>query len=458
MTLMPPRTSQNPTFIRDSDIGLSSTTISESLRTFEDKPLVSLEEAVEPLKFVVEEVNNMIMNVKAICYSPANGLSIDESASIMLYTLDWTPKEKSFYFILNQTLRSQTANYQPWYPYLRLFTSSLGKLPPINNLTIYRGIKANVGNEYPVRKQFYCSTFLSCSSHINIIQDFLGQTGPRTLFTIECYSGKDISQHSYFNTEKEILIPIDKYFEVISNVKQGNEFHLIQLKEIEPPPIMSLHNRQLIDRIRNCSFRVAIDLKEQQLTLEDMNIVVNEAIINKQCTELNLQKNAITSESIAIIVSALETNSTLQKLWLDNNCLSDMGVRCLATILSVNKSILTTLGLNSNGITDEGAKILAKMLKTNKTLTYLRLTHNQISNQGIQLLADTLTHHNNTLTQFDISSNKLVNDSSIDYLIQMIIRNRTLSSLTILDCSLSENGKQKFRTMGQSKYGFKLCL
>jgi Ran GTPase-activating protein (RanGAP) involved in mRNA processing and transport len=58
------------------------------------------------------------------------------------------------------------------------------------------------------------------------------------------------------------------------------------------------------------------------------------------------------------------------------------------------------LGLNSNDITDEGARYLAEMLKTNKILTFLRLSHNSISDQGVQLLADTLTHHNNMVSNY----------------------------------------------------------
>jgi Ran GTPase-activating protein (RanGAP) involved in mRNA processing and transport len=166
----------------------------------------------------------------------------------------------------------------------------------------------------------------------------------------------------------------------------------------------------------------------------------------------------ITSHGVSIIALGLQNNTTLQKLWLDVNRVSDIGVDSLTKILSQNNSTLKMLGLNSNGITDEGARCLAEMLKTNKILTFLRLSHNSISDQGIELLADALTHHNNSLESIDISSNKLVTDLSIDYLVQMIMRNQRLSSLSLPDCGLSENGKQRFRSMGQAKYGFKLCL
>jgi hypothetical protein len=66
-------------------------------------------------------------------------------------------------------------------------------------------------------------------------EDFLGSSGPRTMFAIECFSGKDIRQHSHFQDEVEILLPPGRQFEVVSSLDQGNGLYLIQLKETKPP-------------------------------------------------------------------------------------------------------------------------------------------------------------------------------------------------------------------------------
>jgi hypothetical protein len=63
----------------------------------------------------------------------------------------------------------------------------------------------------------------------------LGSIGTRTFFTIECTSGKDIRQHSYFQSEDEILLPPGRQFQVLGCLNQPGGLHLIQLKEIEPP-------------------------------------------------------------------------------------------------------------------------------------------------------------------------------------------------------------------------------
>jgi hypothetical protein len=62
----------------------------------------------------------------------------------------------------------------------------------------------------------------------------LGSSGKRTMFTIECFSGKDIRQHSDFQSEDEILLPPGRQFKVTSCLAQGPDLYLIHLKETEP--------------------------------------------------------------------------------------------------------------------------------------------------------------------------------------------------------------------------------
>jgi hypothetical protein len=457
---MSTNTIQKRISVRFSDLGSSPIENSDRIQGFEKEPLVPLEDAVRPLVSVVPNVQEMVLRVRPFCTTPpADGLSIDESASIMLYTLEWNPNETSFYINLNEKLRSGTREeLKPWFLYLRLFIAALSKLPlTTTNQTVYRGVKKDLSSQYPMGKTSVCPQFLSCSLSIGIIKDFLGPTGPRTLFTIISHTGKNIRQHSCHPEEDEILLRAMTHFRVVANSDQGNGLHLIQLEEIEHPTTPS-RNQPLVDQIEKCSIHSQIDLRGQNLTDEDMEIVAEKAIINKKCSELHLQNNKITSKGASAIALGLKNNITLQKLWLDSNNISDIGINSLAKILSENNSSLKMLGLNSNSITDEGAKHLAEMLKINKTLTLIRLTHNSLTDQGIQYLSNALTHHNNILESIDLSSNKLITDLSIDYLVQMIIRHQRLSSLSLSNCSLSEEGKQRFRSMGQSKYGFKLSL
>ncbi|CAF5149210.1 unnamed protein product, partial [Rotaria sp. Silwood1] len=102
-------------------------------------PLVSLEQAVEPLVPILPEVQSYAYAAKQRCENPADGLTQDESASIMLYTMGWEPLDECLYFVLNDTLRSseRRQKLKPWYLFIRLFLNALFRLPPLVK-TAYR--------------------------------------------------------------------------------------------------------------------------------------------------------------------------------------------------------------------------------------------------------------------------------------------------------------------------------
>ena len=52
-------------------------------------PLVSLEEAVEKLVHILPRVQTYAYVAKQRCKTPADGLTQDESAAIVLYTMGW---------------------------------------------------------------------------------------------------------------------------------------------------------------------------------------------------------------------------------------------------------------------------------------------------------------------------------------------------------------------------------
>jgi hypothetical protein len=235
-----------PRFIEDFSPSENTTT---SIGKFDDVPLVSLEEATDPLLSLVPDVKEMVSKVKQNCTKPKDNLTTDESASIMLYSLEWKPRENSFYVILNNILRTEDEEkVKPWKLYLKLFVSSLEKLPAVSQ-TIYRGIKLNLSEQYPQGKQFVWWGFSSCTTSIQVLQSeqFLGKTGTRTLFNITCNSGKDIRQHSIFPVEDEVLLAAARKFEVVSCLDSGNDLFIIQIKEIEADsPLLGSSQKRIL--------------------------------------------------------------------------------------------------------------------------------------------------------------------------------------------------------------------
>ncbi|CAF4650107.1 unnamed protein product [Rotaria sp. Silwood1] len=71
---------------RFADVGTLSTRMLAPIEGYERVPLVTLEEAVKPLIDIVPKVERNVFIVKQNCQEPEDGLTTDESASIMLYT------------------------------------------------------------------------------------------------------------------------------------------------------------------------------------------------------------------------------------------------------------------------------------------------------------------------------------------------------------------------------------
>jgi Ran GTPase-activating protein (RanGAP) involved in mRNA processing and transport len=201
-----------------------------------------------------------------------------------------------------------------------------------------------------------------------------------------------------------------------------------------------------------------MNLSQEQLIDHDIPIIIEQAIINKQCTILDLTGNDITSEGAILLADALNNNSTLKELILYNNRIGDKGVRALALELSINNSTLKTLNLGFNDITDDGAQHLAQMLKTNRTLTHLWLQQNHIGDRGIQLLAGVLARQNWSLQFLNLFSNKFSSDLSVTALIDMLQLNQSLQKLDIDDCNLTDTSEVKLREIIKTKKDFELII
>ncbi|CAF1395919.1 unnamed protein product [Adineta steineri] len=225
-------------YIRVSDIAEEPLEMLMPIRGYEKMPIVPLEEAVAPLISILPQIQDYVYVAKQRCKSvPPDGLTQDESASIMLYSMEWEPHEKCLYFALNATLRTEDRqNLKSWFSYLKLILTALEKLPS-TPCYVYRGVKLDLSNQYTEGKTFVWWGFSSCTTSIGVLKNkqFLGTTGQRTVFTIECDSGKDISRHSYYQKEKEVLLLAARQFIVVSCLPLSEDLHMIQLKEIKPP-------------------------------------------------------------------------------------------------------------------------------------------------------------------------------------------------------------------------------
>jgi hypothetical protein len=231
-------------FVRFSDLAEEPMLAFAPIHGYEQMPLVTLEEAIEPLLSIVPDVKRMLCIIKENCQEIKDDLTMNESASIRLYSMEWEPREHSLNLILNRTLRDENREkLKPWFLYLKLFMKSLSKLPSIH-CYVYRGIQMDLSTEYPQGKTFIWWGFSLCTQSIERFEDEqdLNKSDQRTRFKIECKSGKDIRNHSFHKTNDEILLLSSQRYKVISSLDSGNGLHIIQLKEIDSYSSLSSNN------------------------------------------------------------------------------------------------------------------------------------------------------------------------------------------------------------------------
>ncbi|CAF0728585.1 unnamed protein product [Adineta steineri] len=462
---------------------------------YQQIPIVSLEQAVKPLMSILPTIQTYVQMVKQKCLHPSDGLTIDESASIMLYSIIWQPYDQCLYILLNSTLpKLNEYHLRPWFLYLKLLFTALIHLPS-NHLTVYRGSKSDLSKQYQINDIILWGDLPLCTTSIEYLQSdkCLGNIGIRTIFRIECRTVKNIYRHCYFQLNNFVLfLPATKFKVIEYNHQNHDNLHVITLQEIESSFLlhsvnqMKLNlNTQIIslnifrrfllpfkkpgnptsisnDNYRNTSLehRISeyenswtVDLDRQNLTDRDMNIVVKYAIIKNRCKRVRLRDNYITCQGSSILSEGLYNNTTLESLDLRNNQISDLGVQYLSS--SIIYANIKTLNLESNEITAEGAQYLAQMLKDNRTITEIYLSKNRLGDQGIELIANALSNDvlnlsgqpnkvlyvNNpsTLQHLYIGQNEIT-DEGLKHLSNMLKTNRTLTWLWLAGNDISNQG------------------
>ncbi|CAM2710070.1 unnamed protein product [Rotaria socialis] len=203
------------------------------IRGYAKEPLLPLEDAIEPINELLSDLDMMVDTAKRNSKKPADGLSPNESAAIHLYTMQWEEPNVSLFTMLNKILRSKRREpLRPWFRYLKLVLTALFKLPSLK-ATIWRGVQGNLSDQYDDDQVWW--GFSSCTESLNVTEQFVGKSGVRTLFTIECINGKAIRAHSHYKEESEILLLPGTYFRVVGKSNPAKDLYIIHLRETPAP-------------------------------------------------------------------------------------------------------------------------------------------------------------------------------------------------------------------------------
>ena len=193
---------------------------------YEDSPILTLEEAVEPMISIVDRLMDYVATAKKKCNRRSDLLTRDESAAIYLYTMS-----TSFYLHLNETLRAENRHkLKPWFNFLKLFITALEKLPSTSDI-VWRAVFGQVGSTFDDNDVHIWWSVNSCSINPRSIQAYLSNNG--TLFAIHTINAKDITAFSAVQAEREVvLMPGTKLRAKSESLNFDDRLSVLHLEEI----------------------------------------------------------------------------------------------------------------------------------------------------------------------------------------------------------------------------------
>ncbi|CAF4208531.1 unnamed protein product, partial [Adineta steineri] len=163
---------------------------------YADEPLLPLSKACTPLNDLLHNISFYTqLALDETPEQPPDGLTIDESAAIRLYTIEWDKPHRSLYSMLNYHLKNNDRQaLLPYFKYIKLFVTALVKLPCIPPLTVWRGVTKNLSVEFPPGTEMTWWAFSSCTTEMTVLENnmYLGNEGDRTLFSVEVMNGRTI--------------------------------------------------------------------------------------------------------------------------------------------------------------------------------------------------------------------------------------------------------------------------
>jgi hypothetical protein len=241
---------KNRRIIETSSEGPKLTTIStvndtregfNSIVGYAEEPLLPLSKACAPLVNILHNLYFYVqMALNETPEVPPDGLTIDESAAIRLYTIEWDKPHQSLYSMLNQTLKNDREHLQPYFKYMKLFLTALVKLPCVPPSIVWRGVNTNMSADFPPDTPVTLWPVSSCTERLLVLENntYLSSSGSRTLFSIETINGRKIRAHSHFVTEDEILLLPGTHMIVQSQLSPAPDLHIIHLKQVIPKEML----------------------------------------------------------------------------------------------------------------------------------------------------------------------------------------------------------------------------
>ena len=163
-----------------------------------------------------------------------HGLCAVLVATLNLYTQDSTVPGAAVYECVNAVLRAEDRDLvKPFFPLLHLLLKAFALLPK-HRKKLWRGVKLDIKQYYQEGANVVWWPITSCTSDAKVLTTakFLGQTGPRTLFSVMACGAMDVSRYSSYAVEKEFLLAPGSTLRVVSLLPQG-DLTIIDAEELD---------------------------------------------------------------------------------------------------------------------------------------------------------------------------------------------------------------------------------
>merc|ERR1712039_639345 len=144
------------------------------------------------------------------------------------------------YYRMNGVLRAKDRTHvRKWRDAIWHLLASMRKLPKVSARVLHRGAQLEasaLGKQCMEGEEFVWSGFSSTTKHVSAMKDFLGKDGPRVMWILEMmptFLGRDLSEFSFFDNEREILLAPQLEFKVVATLELGHGLVQVQCEQVQ---------------------------------------------------------------------------------------------------------------------------------------------------------------------------------------------------------------------------------